>query len=79
MWSNLGIYAAMKRFGFNAEDGGDGMVMVGDHHVDILAGKIAGLTTVGMTHGFGSEASLIDAGATVICHNLAQLKSQLRI
>jgi HAD superfamily hydrolase (TIGR01509 family) len=53
-------------------------VMVGDTRFDIAAGRNAGCAfTVGITHGFGTEESLREAGADVIVHSLAELAAVL--
>jgi len=48
--------------------------MVGDHHVDILAGRAGGVHTIGVTHGFGKVGELKKAGATAICDSLPELQ-----
>jgi HAD superfamily hydrolase (TIGR01509 family) len=48
-------------------------VMIGDLPVDIMAGKAAGVATVGITHGFGSRESLEAAGADYVADNLAEV------
>lgn len=64
-----GIFEAFRRFGFDQRDLEE-VVMVGDHHVDILAGQAAGVRTVGVVHGFGTAQELHRAGATMLCKNL---------
>jgi HAD superfamily hydrolase (TIGR01549 family) len=50
------------------------MMMVGDSHFDILAGKTAKTAaTVGLTHGFGKREELEAAGADYIIDSLAEL------
>jgi phosphoglycolate phosphatase len=53
------------------------VVMVGDHHVDVLAGKAAGVHTIGVTHGFGTAEELSRAGATGICDSLPEVQRLL--
>ncbi len=46
-------------------------VMIGDTTADIGAGKAAGVAaTIGVTHGFGKESVLREAGADHIVHHL---------
>jgi HAD superfamily hydrolase (TIGR01509 family) len=46
------------------------VVLVGDAEYDILSGKNAGVTTIGVTHGFGTKEALEKAGADYIVSNL---------
>jgi phosphoglycolate phosphatase len=48
--------------------GGPHIVMVGDRHHDIAAGRAHGTTTVGVTWGFGSAAELLEGGADRLAH-----------
>ncbi len=48
-------------------------IMVGDAEHDILSGKNAGSTTIGITHGFGTKQSLKDAGADYLVNDLKEL------
>ncbi len=52
-------------------------VMIGDRKFDVLAGKWAGMKTVGVLYGYGSEQELSDAGADVICHRVSDLEPAL--
>lgn len=52
-------------------------LMVGDTTADILAGKSAGLQTVGVLCGFGERAELEHAGADLIINSTADLASLL--
>ena len=49
------------------------VVMVGDRKFDIWGGKEAGMTTVGVTYGFGSREELEKAGADFICSDATEL------
>jgi N-acetyl-D-muramate 6-phosphate phosphatase len=71
-----GVYAALEKLGLGREDT-EGVVMVGDHHVDVLAGKAGGTLTVRLTHGFGKPGELRDAGATALCDSLGELRGVL--
>ncbi len=52
-------------------------MMVGDTTVDILAGKRAGMQTVGVLCGFGEERELIRAGANSILNTTSDLTQLL--
>ncbi len=54
-------------------------LMVGDTTVDILAGKRAGMQTVGVLCGFGTERELKKAGADVILESTADLIALLKL
>ena len=49
-------------------------LMVGDRHFDINGANRAGVESVGVTYGYGSEEELLSAGATYIAHNTEELK-----
>ncbi|MCF0123380.1 MAG: HAD-IA family hydrolase [Ruminiclostridium sp.] len=49
------------------------VVMVGDTHYDVLGAAAHGIPTIGVTWGFGSEASLREAGAIAITHTMEEL------
>lgn len=51
--------------------------MIGDRKFDVEGGKLFGLTTVGVTFGYGDEKELCDAGADHIAHGVAELKNIL--
>ncbi len=54
--------------------------MVGDLAADVIAGQSAGVaTTIGLTHGFGSEQMLREAGADYIIASLDELPGTLAI
>ncbi|VTS26957.1 5'-nucleotidase [Streptococcus pseudoporcinus] len=48
-------------------------LIVGDTPFDIIGGKSAGITTLGITWGFGSEIDLVKAGADYINHTPSQI------
>ena len=52
--SPLPIYEIMKKFSLNKED----VVMVGDGANDIMVGKNAGITTIGVLYGYSSQQQL---------------------
>lgn len=50
-------------------------LFVGDSNVDIMTGHNAGLKSCGVTWGYRSEASLVEAGADFLAHDAAELKA----
>ena len=44
-------------------------VMVGDRAQDVIAARVNGVTSIGVTWGYGTEVELVDAGADRICHS----------
>lgn len=52
---------------------GGPVVMVGDRCFDVEGGRANGVDTIGVTYGYGSEAELIEAGATHIAHSVEEL------
>ena len=48
-------------------------VLIGDREHDVQAAKANGITSVGVTWGFGSFEELNDAGADRICSSVAEL------
>ncbi|MBQ7907144.1 MAG: HAD hydrolase-like protein [Clostridia bacterium] len=51
------------------------IVMIGDRHFDINGAKAFGISSIGVTFGFGSEEELRETGATHIAHNTEEIKS----
>ncbi len=61
---------AMQRLGVSPEKS----LVFGDHSVDMKAGINAKVSQcIGVTHGFGVDKELIDAGATQVVHSLDEL------
>ncbi len=56
----------------------DEVVLVGDAEHDILSGKNAGVITIGITHGFGTQESLQKAGADYLVNNLSELLETIK-
>jgi phosphoglycolate phosphatase len=52
-------------------------LMIGDRKHDVLAAHAAGMKSVGVTYGFGSESELRGAGADYICDSIAALEGLL--
>ncbi|WP_372518863.1 HAD family hydrolase, partial [Candidatus Ruminimicrobiellum ovillum] len=52
--SPLPIYEILKKFSLNKED----VVMIGDGANDIMVGKNAGITTIGVLYGYSSQQQL---------------------
>jgi phosphoglycolate phosphatase-like HAD superfamily hydrolase len=66
-----GVEKVLKNLGIKSEEA----VMVGDLPADIIAGKKAGVLTVGISHGFGKQEELEAAGADKVVGSLAELKA----
>ena len=58
----LPIYEIMKKFSLNKEN----LVMIGDGANDIMVGKNAGITTIGVLYGYSSQEQLNDLAPTYI-------------
>lgn len=50
------------------------VLMVGDRHFDICGANGAGVDSVGVTFGYGSEDELREAGATFVAHTVAEVR-----
>ena len=50
------------------------MLMVGDRHFDINGARVAGVESVGVTYGYGSEDELKKAGADHIARSAAEIR-----
>lgn len=50
-------------------------IIVGDMHIDVLAGKRAGIFTCAVTYGIGSRQDIIEAGPDYIIDDLLSLKN----
>jgi len=66
-----GIHLIMDEIGFDAND----TVMIGDSEADILAGKRAGVMTVGVTWGMTDRKEMQELAPDHIFHDPMQLKS----
>jgi phosphoglycolate phosphatase len=67
------IGEALRRLGIAA----DGVVMVGDRRMDIEGARHHGMASVGVLWGFGGEAELRAAGATVLVATPSRLRAVL--
>lgn len=63
------VLKTLKHYNMNPEDA----VVVGDTHFDILMGRNAGCTTIGVTYGNGSRESLTQAGADAVVDDFADI------
>ena len=52
-------------------------VYVGDTEVDIETARNAGMDCITVTWGFRDENQLVSSGATILVHNMEQLRSLL--
>ncbi len=50
------------------------MLMVGDRHFDINGANGAGVDSIGVTFGYGSEDELREADATFVAHTVAEVR-----
>lgn len=48
-------------------------LMIGDREHDIIGAKGCGVTSIGVTFGYGSEAELVHAGADYIAHEVREV------
>ena len=64
-----GVLRALEELGVAPDEA----IVIGDLDVDIIAGKKAGVVTVGLAHGFGTPADLQAAGAVRVADNLSEL------
>ena len=66
-----GVRSVMKELGADPAE----TLFVGDSSVDIRTGHNAGMTTCGVTWGFRSRESLVEAGADNLADTAAQLQT----
>lgn len=50
-------------------------IMVGDRHFDINGAKVAGVASIGVTYGYGSEDELKSAGAAYIAGSANEIRN----
>jgi phosphoglycolate phosphatase len=55
----------------------DGCVMIGDRHYDVAGATEHGISCIGVSWGYGSEAELIEAGAAQVVDTVAELREAL--
>jgi phosphoglycolate phosphatase len=63
----------LERRGLRPEES----IMVGDRKHDVVAAAKNGVTSLGVTYGYGSEAELIDAGADYLCRSPMEVVDQI--
>ena len=63
------VIKTLRHFNLKPEDA----IVIGDTHFDILMGRNAGCTTVGVTYGNGTRESLKEAGADIIVDSFAEI------
>ena len=68
-----GVRSDMKELGADPAE----TLLVGDSSVDIRTGHNAGMTTCGVTWGFRSRESLVEAGADNLADTAAELESMI--
>ena len=64
------VIKTLRHFNLKPEDA----IVIGDTHFDILMGRNAGCTTVGVTYGNGTRESLEEAGADIIVDKFADIE-----
>lgn len=52
-------------------------IIIGDTAFDMIGAKKAGISSIGVTWGFGRELDLLSNGAKLICHNPLDIKKAL--
>lgn len=62
------VEKTLKHYGLKPEDA----VVIGDTHFDILMGRNARCSTIGVTYGNGSRESLVEAGADYVVDDFAE-------
>lgn len=70
------IKSALNAIGFSEKDF-DEAVMIGDRFYDIEGAKRVGITSVGVTFGYGKRAELEAAGADVLADSIEELSAYL--
>lgn len=68
------VLKTLKHYNMKPEDA----VVVGDTHFDILMGRNAGCTTIGVTYGNGSRESLTQAGADAVIDDFADIATVIQ-
>ena len=68
------IHAVVSDLGVPADESG---VMIGDSAADVLAGKAAGLVTIGVLWGNPDHEQLLDAGPDIVCGSISDLREAL--
>lgn len=53
------------------------IIMVGDRKHDIIGANMNGITSVGVSYGYGSEEELVEAGASFVARSVEELEEML--
>lgn len=67
------VLEVMRQLGASPER----TVYIGDSEVDIQTAQAAGVDCISVTWGFRTESQLLEAGATTLAHNAAELEAAL--
>ncbi len=70
----LPVYEIMKKFSLNKEN----VVMIGDGTNDIMVGKNAGITTIGVLYGYSSQEQLNNLAPTHIAKNPKEIATIIK-
>lgn len=54
-------------------------IMIGDREFDIIGAKTMGLSSIGVTYGYGSREELEKAGADIICESVESIEKILLV
>src|SRR5208282_1527700 len=65
------LLAALEQLGVAREEA----IMVGDHHMDIVAGRAAGMRSMAMAHGRLDERSFADCPPDRFLRSFAELRA----
>jgi phosphoglycolate phosphatase len=49
--------------------------IIGDRKEDVIAGKLNGIKTIGVTYGYGSKHEIAESNPDYICHSLHDLRN----
>ena len=57
---------------------GENIIMVGDTAFDVIGAKAHGISTIGVSWGYGKVSDMVDAGAVAIAHDVDALYELLK-
>lgn len=66
------LLALFEQMGIDENDK-SGIVLVGDTHFDAIGAKNTGIDCIGVKYGFGTEESLLNAGAVAVVDDVKEL------